>query len=132
MTKSRTGPAVAALLLLASAAASAQTVTAEQAMENHRLSFPTVREIDCPTDAAADEVVVCARRGPDPNRMPMPSPAPGRRILGEAAGTTEAMRVGDDPCTTVGPNQRCGGGLPVIPILMTVGKALVKAVDGED
>ena len=117
----------------ASPAAAQQTVTAEEALANARRTFAPTAEIDCPRAQDADEIVVCARQGPDPYRLPLASPpAPGSRVRGEAPSATEAMTAADDPCTTVGPNQRCSGGLPVLGIAMFLAKAAIKAVKGDD
>ena len=40
----------------------------------------TVGTAPCARNAAADDIVVCGRRGPDPNRLPLPvEPVPGER-----------------------------------------------------
>jgi hypothetical protein len=63
-------------------------LTAEQALEKYREAFPTTREIDCPrAEEGEEQVVVCGRRGPDPNRLtaygPPLEPEPGARVAGE-------------------------------------------------
>ena len=131
MTKSRMALAAFALAAMPAAGAG-QSITAEQAIEKSREAFTPVAEIDCPKPGPDEEIVVCARPGPDPNRLPLYAPAAGRRIPGEPLSPGAAMAAGSSPCTTVGPNQRCSGGLPVLGILMAAGKALVKAIDGDD
>jgi hypothetical protein len=37
-----------------------------------------------------------------------------------------------ETCSTVGPNQNCGGGLPVIPIIFTAAKIAAKLIKGRD
>jgi hypothetical protein len=37
-----------------------------------------------------------------------------------------------ETCSTVGPNQNCGGGLPVIPIVITAAKIAVHLIKGDD
>jgi hypothetical protein len=88
----------------------------------------------CPTGPAGDDIVVCARQGRDPNRLPFDSePAPGARRAGEIAGPRAALdSTRLSPCTTVGPNQRCSGGLPIIPIAVFVVQSTVRAVKGRD
>src|SRR3546814_15369874 len=67
--------------------APAQTLTAEQALENYRDTFVPVSELDCPESENPDEIVVCGRRpgAPDPNRLPLPvEPLPGARASDDA------------------------------------------------
>lgn len=78
-----------AMLLLAAPAtpAGTQPVTAEQALESYRESFPSPREFDCPKGGDQEEIVVCGRAkgAVDPNRLPLSvAREPGARIKGEA------------------------------------------------
>ena len=121
------------LALAASPAAAQKTVTAEEAIANARRTFVPTAELDCPRAQDPEEIVVCARQGPDPYRLPLAvPPEPGSRVAGEAPSGTDIMAAADDPCTTVGPNQRCSGGLPVLGIAIFVAKAIGKAVKGDD
>src|SRR5687768_18573585 len=108
-----------ALLLigLAAPAGAAKPVTAEIAMERYRERFEPIAAVDCPRPSTADEIIVCGRPdAPDPDRLPLPvAPVPGQRIRGEPISAVVAMGK-RETCSTVGPNQQCGGGLPIIPI----------------
>ncbi|HEX9966271.1 MAG TPA: hypothetical protein VGB04_14945 [Allosphingosinicella sp.] len=74
-----------AILVLAAAAAPAfalapeAAVTAERAIETQKDSVrETVGTLPCRRDGAGGDIVVCGRRGPDPNRIPFPQQrAPG-------------------------------------------------------
>src|SRR3546814_13112037 len=62
--------------------APAQTLTAEQALENYRDTFVPVSELDCPETQNPDAIVLCGLRtgAPDPNPLPLPvDPLPGAR-----------------------------------------------------
>lgn len=105
-----------ALLAFWTATAGAAPQTAEQAMENYRLTFkpPEVREVRECARQPDNDIVVCGRRDLPDQRLPLPlDPVPGERTAGEpptaltAAGSRER-------CSTVGPNQECGGGLPLL------------------
>ncbi len=110
-----------ALLAFWSATAGAAPQTAEQAMENYRLTFkpPEAREAhDCArasnNHVAGNEIVVCGRRDLPDQRLPLPlDPVPGERSAGEPP-TTVAAAGNRELCSTVGPNQNCGGGLPLL------------------
>ena len=121
------------LAFAASPAAAQQAVTAEEALANARRTFVPTAELDCPRASDPEEIVVCARQGPDPYRLPLPvPPEPGSRVAGEAPSGTDVLAAAEDPCTTVGPNQRCSGGLPVLGIAIFVAKAVVNAVKEDD
>jgi hypothetical protein len=82
--------ALAPLLLLA-AADPGHLLTADEAMQNYRERLKPVRALDCPRD---EEIVVCGRKGADPNRPPLPYPRdPGAavRLPGEGPTGTEAF-----------------------------------------
>jgi hypothetical protein len=118
---------------LASPAGAAEPLSAEAALASYRKAFAPVAEIDCPKARGPDEIVVCGRPGAtDPNRLPLRiAPIPGERIPGEPMSAVAAMGA-RETCSTVGPNQNCGGGLPVIPIIMTAAKIAVKLIEGRD
>lgn len=81
------GVALAVLLAVSPAAAQAQPVTAEQALDTYRRTFQSPRLLDCPKIEGSDEIVVCAKPkgAPDPDRLPLPvAREPGARIRGEA------------------------------------------------
>lgn len=119
--------------MMAATAAPAQTVTAEQAMQNYRELFAPVSELDCPRSRDPEEIVVCGRPfgAPDPNRLPLPvQPLPGDRVAGEAMSTVEAGNIKED-CSAVGPHNGCGGLLPVGAIIGVAVKVVGALVDGE-
>jgi hypothetical protein len=124
-----------ALLLigLVAPAGAAEPVTAEMAMERYRETFEPIAAVDCPKSSTADEIIVCGRPdAPDPDRLPLPvAPVPGQRIQGEPVSAVVAMGK-RETCSTVGPNQNCGGGLPLIPIAVTAAQIAIKLIKGDD
>ena len=118
---------------LAAPAGTSEPVTAEAAMERYRSTIVPVAVLNCPKAESPDEIVVCGRQeGRDPNRLPLPpDPVPGRIVKGEAISSVEAMGV-RETCSTVGPNQNCGGGLPVIPIVIFAAKVALHAIKGDE
>ncbi len=125
---------VAALLALFHLAlaevASAQTT--EEAMTRYKQTFQSPREMDCPRSTDTD-IVVCARPDGerDPNRLPLPSEDAGRRLPGEPIGAVAASGVGNERCSTTGPNQQCGGGFPVFAIAGFLFRVAKKVADPE-
>lgn len=115
---------------LAAPAGAAEPLTAETAMERYRMLVKPVAVLNCPKTDDPEEIVVCGRPERDPERMPLPPP-PGERIRGEAMSAVEAMGE-RETCSTVGPNQNCGGGLPIIPIAIFAAKVAVHAIKGDD
>ena len=85
---------IAGLLAAGPAAAQAgDPVTAEQALANYRATFKPIIELDCPIGGDG-EIVVCAKRGEDQNRLPPTAREPGVRIRGEAPSGTDALNAG--------------------------------------
>jgi hypothetical protein len=125
-------PALWLLIGLAAPASAAEPPTAEEAMRHYREAFPAVDEIDCPKPKTPDEIVVCGRsNAPEPYRLPLPAETlPGARAAGEPVTAVEAMGK-IETCSTVGPNQMCGGGLPIIPIIVGIVQVAVKAAKHE-
>ena len=128
--------AFAAAFLLSPRPAGAQgTITAEEAIETqHRQLQEATGTAPCRPPGESDEdIVVCGRRGPDPNRVPFPDQRmPGDRVRllpGEPPSGMAALDgTAQSPCSTVGANQRCSGGLNVIQVvgvLAKVGKHLL-------
>jgi hypothetical protein len=80
-----TGLRIAAFIALlafaapSSAVAPEASVTAEQAIEKQKDGVRgAVGTLPCRRDGAGGDIVVCGRRGPDPNRVPFPDQrAPG-------------------------------------------------------
>lgn len=117
----------------AAAPLSAQTITAEEAEDNYRRTFSiTEADTNCEDDEGA--IVVCARRDNDRHRLPLPvEPTPGVRLKGDVPNASaERGGAGTERCTTVGANQQCSGGLPVIPIVAKTVEAVVKLIEGDD
>ncbi|HYE27523.1 MAG TPA: hypothetical protein VEA61_04735 [Allosphingosinicella sp.] len=123
-------------LLLAGFAgpAAAPPLTAEQAFAAQQRGLEAaLGTAPCARDIASGDILVCGRPGREPYRLPLPvEPEPGARRPGEAAAPSEALALGAERCTAVGPNPRCGGGLPVIPIAIWLVQTAVKAAQGED
>ena len=119
-----------ALLLPAQLVRAEEALTAEQATENYRRLFPTLDALDCPPPQG-DEVVVCGRRDRTMHyRLPLPVEAePGGRVAGEPPAASVASR---ERCSTVGPNQNCGGALPVAPAIGLILRVVEKVVEGDD
>ena len=86
--------AVLAPLFLLAAVETRHELTADEAMRNYHAMLKPVRALDCPRD---EEIVVCGRKGPDPNRPPIPyerKPGDHVRLL-----PGEAPRPGGQMCT---------------------------------
>ena len=133
MAKSSFTLCAAALASAAQPAAAQETMTAEEVVEAFEKEWPTVAKLDCPQAADPDEIVVCARRERyriGPSERPIGSRTPGETLRG-----SEALALGSERCSTVGRNQSCSGGLPLIPIALfaidAAGKAL-RALKGDD
>ncbi|HEX8381653.1 MAG TPA: hypothetical protein VF619_14020 [Allosphingosinicella sp.] len=117
--------AVAALC--AAPAPAAEPVSAEGALARQLSALRSSLGTGC--DRGAGDIVVCARRGPDPNRLPFPvPPEPGARNSGEPADPADTLALSAEKCTTVGPNQQCSGGLPILGIALWAVQTAVKAI----
>jgi hypothetical protein len=109
----------------------APPATAEEALARQQAGLQRSLGLDC--DRGGAEIVVCGRIGPDPNRLPLPvPPEPGARNSGEPADPSEALALSAEKCTTVGPNQQCGGGLPLIPIAIWLVRTAIDVAKGDD
>lgn len=119
--------------LLASPAGAAETLSADAAIAQSRRMFAPVAELDCPKARGPDEIIVCGRPGAtDPNRLPLPvRRMPGEIVHGEAMSPVAAAST-RERCTTVGPNQNCGGGLPVLGIAMAVARVAIELIKSDD
>jgi hypothetical protein len=126
--------ALAALLLATPAYAAAPPLTAEAAIAHQRDQLIDQARIGCRRSGEEEEIVVCGREGPDPNRIAV-EPAPGERrslLPGEPAGGVAAMSAGNQRCSTVGPNQSCSGGLDLFrvgSVLFKIGKHILNKDD---
>lgn len=129
MTKSRT--ALAMLLCLAGAPARAQGATAEEALARYKATFAPAGARGCAAPGADGEIVVCGRRTETSPRLPLPmEPATGARVTdGAPRASAERGEAGTERCSTVGPNQQCGGGLPIFGIAATIAKVVAQTVD---
>ncbi|HYG46718.1 MAG TPA: hypothetical protein VD846_02150 [Allosphingosinicella sp.] len=124
--------AMAAAIALASAQApAAPPATAEEALARQQASLRSSLSLGCDRDAG--EIVVCGRQGPDPNRLPLPvEPEPGARVAGEPSDPKASLALTNQKCTTVGPNQQCSGGLPILGIALFLVHTAVKAAMEEE
>ncbi|HEX6376113.1 MAG TPA: hypothetical protein VFZ91_10375 [Allosphingosinicella sp.] len=131
MAKSSLAMAAVAALA-ASPALAAPPASADEALARQQALLRASLGLDCARDRAGGDIVVCGRQGPDPNRLPLPvPPEPGARHAGEPSDPSEALALSAEKCTTVGPNQQCGGGLPILPIAVWLVTTAVKAAKGE-
>lgn len=120
------GLAMAALALAATPARSAPPLSADEALARQQSSLRSGLGLDCDRDSA--EIVICGRRGPDPDRLPLPvPPEPGARNSGGPADPSEALALSAEKCTTVGRNQQCSGGIPILGIALYIVQTVVKA-----
>jgi hypothetical protein len=129
--RSIVGLLIGALLAGGAPACATPPATAEEALARQQAGLQHSLGLDC--DRSGGDIVVCGRQGPDPNRLPLPVEAePGARNSGEPPAPGEALALSAEKCTAVGPNQQCGGGLPLIPIAIWLVQTAVKALDGHD
>ncbi|MFL6845740.1 MAG: hypothetical protein ACJ8ER_12760 [Allosphingosinicella sp.] len=125
------GIALAAVLLAAAAPAAAQPpLSAERAIEVQREGLrESVGTAPCPRGANGEDIVVCGRRGADPNRLPLPvEPLPGERehlLPGELPRAQASFSTCVIACEP--------HGIQVNPILVfKVGRKIVRHILGED
>jgi hypothetical protein len=120
------GPLIGALIAGAGAPASAAPATAEEALARQQSGLHKSLGVDC--DRGGNDIVVCGRQGPDPNRLPLPvPPEPGARIAGEPPDPSESLALSAEKCTPVGQNQQCSGGLPILGIAIMIVKTVAEA-----
>lgn len=90
-------------LLAAPSVAGAQSITAEQAIENQRRQLQAATGLaanpaaDCEASSDPEEIIVCGREDDGRYRLPLPvEPEPGarRRLVGEPPTGTEALGAG--------------------------------------
>ncbi|HEX8644777.1 MAG TPA: hypothetical protein VF702_12780 [Allosphingosinicella sp.] len=110
--------ALAAALAAAAAPAAAQPDAAPDALAAQREIVRAAVLDDC-GDAEGDEIVVCGRRAEEARSRRYrvaPGDYSGPR---DSAGGAQlyAMEANDDRCSTVGPNQRCSGGVDVLAVV---------------
>lgn len=132
MNLSRLAPPIF-LILVPAGVAGAPPVTADEALANYRKVIKTTREIACPSGGSADEIVVCADRDDETRsvRLPLPlEPAPGERVRGEAASAADLAER--EQCTMVGPNEHCGGTIPISAIALGIARMVVKKIQDPD
>ena len=124
------------LLALASpvAAPAAEPKTAQEALTSYRAMFKPTSQLGCPQGGGEEEIIVCGRREDEvqPERLPLSiEPEPGERITGEAPSALDELDTGSERCSTVGPNQSCGGGIPILQAIALVAQIAVKLVEPE-
>jgi hypothetical protein len=122
---------LAAALLAAAAPATAQApLTAERAIEVQQGGLrEAVGTAPCPRDANGEDIIVCGRRGADPNRLPLPV----ERLPGEREhllpGELPRAQANFSTCVIACQPQ----GIQVNPILVfKVGRKIVQHILGED
>jgi hypothetical protein len=128
MTKSRM-----TALFLALVPASGTTAAEPLADEYDIAALRPLADLDCPDGSGTDEIVVCGRKPGDSDRyrLPLPiEPTPGQRTRGEPLTAVEVAGK-RETCSTVGPNQNCGGGLDIIGIAAMVAVGVAKVVAEE-
>jgi hypothetical protein len=120
------GLAMIAAALAWAPASAAPPLSAEEALARQQSSLRSGLALGCDRDSG--EIVICGRQGPDPNRLPLPvEPEPGARIAGEPSDPKASLALTNQKCTTVGPNQQCSGGLPILGIALFLVQTAVKA-----
>jgi hypothetical protein len=125
------GLAIVAAALASVQASAAPPVSADEALARQQSALRSGLGLGC--DRAAGEIVVCGRQGPDPNRLPLPvPPEPGARQGGEPVDPSETLALSDQKCTTVGRDQHCSGGIPILGIALWLAQTAVKAVKAEE
>ncbi len=124
---------ILALLLVALPlpAPAAGQLTSEQAMENYRTM--TIEPPNCPDGGNPDDINVCGRPSPlNAYRLPLPAaPTRGERVRAEPVSTVAAAEAGSK-CSTVGRNQECGIGLPILGMAMFLAKFVEKKILNPD
>ncbi|MFL6845739.1 MAG: hypothetical protein ACJ8ER_12755 [Allosphingosinicella sp.] len=106
--------------------------SADEALARQQAGLHSTLGLDCERRRAEGEIIVCGRAGPDPNRLPLYQPDEGRHETGEPPEALDALALSKQRCTTVGPNQQCSGGLPVIAIAVWLAKTAIKAAKDEE
>jgi hypothetical protein len=120
-------------LLFAAPALAAEPETVDEAMERQRTELrAAIGLAPCPAADEKGDIVVCGRRGPGEYSLPNPDlKVPGERERGIPNGI-HAMNAGTSPCSTVGPNQRCSGGLDVFRVAGVLYKIGRHILGGDD
>lgn len=122
------------LVLLAIIASATSAQQADQGAQDYidqaRKNMGLRDRKECGTVDNSGAIIVCARQGDDPNRLPLPE---------ERADLT-GKRLGDIPsassvnpkarsCGVVGPGYGCNGGSPLLPAVMNGARMLIKIID---
>ena len=101
----------------------------QQAKRNMGL---TLRE-DCGKNDGDGAIIVCARRGENPNRLPLPDERDdlaGKRVQGDIPRAT-ANAPRSYGCSVVGQTNQCTRGLDMMAVAGTAIKLITKIVDPE-
>ncbi len=123
-----------ALLLAAPALAAVAAAPEGEPVDRQRDLLRSLLNSGCPATAAADEIVVCGRRGDEEQeRYRVPADlriaAPPDRPAG---AQLSAMDIDASRCTTVGPHQQCTRGLDMIGIGITLARAVAALIASDD
>ena len=123
---------IASLLFLTNGAQAQQgDMGAQDYIEQARKNMGLRNRADCGVPDKDGAIVVCARRGEDPNRLPLPeerADLAGKRLTGDipsAKDVNPKQRSGG----VVGQGYGCVQGVPLIKGFETAAKMLIKAID---
>ena len=107
--------------------------TAQDYIRNAKRNLGMTPREDCGQPDKDGAIIVCGRRGPDPNRIPLPEERDdlaGKRVLGEIPRATTA-KIGGPGCNVVGQTNQCNGGVNALAIAGFAVKLLTKIIDPE-
>lgn len=123
----------AVLMLFALTPARAQTAesTAQDYIRQAKRNMGLTPREDCGQADADGAIVVCGRRGDNPNRLPLPDERDdlaGKRVRGDIPrATANAPRTYG--CSVVGQTNQCTRGLDMMSITGTAIKLITKIID---
>ena len=110
---------LASLVMMASGAhAQVSDPEAQEYIDRARINLGITSRKDCGKPDKDGAIIVCARRGPDPNRLPLPNEREniaGRTITGEIPDGQAATNLKSaHTCSTVGNGYGCSKGLSIV------------------
>lgn len=128
---------VVRVLMLGAALVRATPIHAQQAdqgaqdyIDQARKNLGLTSREDCGKPDNDGAIVVCARQGPDPNRLPLPDERvdlAGKRLGDIPAASTVNPKARS--CGVVGNGYGCNGGSPLLPAVITGARMLIKIID---